>query len=48
MSLDICKTCDCIVDTDNDPDCYYTQTDAGVLIENPCKCEQCRENDDSA
>lgn len=39
MSMDTCKSCDRIVDTDDDPDCYY---DAD-MNQTPCTCEWCRE-----
>jgi hypothetical protein len=39
MSMDRCKSCDRLVDTDLDTECYYSESDEG----GPCICEWCRE-----
>lgn len=42
MSMDICKDCDRLVDTDDDCDCYVEVGSMRRQTETICLCEPCR------
>ena len=44
MSMDICKSCGDLVDTDDDPDCYQPYPSHPLKgAPDVCICESCRE-----
>lgn len=43
MSMDICKDCDRLVDTDDDSECYVEVGNMRRQTETICLCEPCRE-----
>lgn len=49
MSIDRCKNCDRVVDTDFDLGCYQTIYDKHYRIVSyqPCLCQKCREKEET-